>query len=200
MLKTIGGERLQYTTTKWYAYEANRLKYNINNLNKIFPGRNYITGEDIVDHIAYCKHGCFLLLEEMRELKKKLKILEDRVRSGQWINKNTAAVCRLTSNNIDIFYNNVSNIPKLIEFTNLVHEDVYISYFYNTNPNIYLPDPKTPQFPNLPRQSINIKDEKKIIHLIEDTIPYLSILEKYHMNIYKLISYCNEGLEKIIAR
>ena len=144
MLKTVGGERLEYATTKWYKYELNKLKYNISNIKKIFPGRNYISGEDIIDYVSYCKHGCFLLLEEMRELKKKLKILEDKVRSGQWINKNTAAVCRLTSNNIDIFSNSISNIQKLIEFTNLVHEDIYISYFYNTNPSIYLPDPKTP--------------------------------------------------------
>ena len=44
MFKTSGGERLQYATQKWYQYEANRLKHNINDFNKLFPGRK------IIDH------------------------------------------------------------------------------------------------------------------------------------------------------
>ena len=200
MLKTIEGGRLEYTSTRWYAYEVNKLVHNIDSLDKIFPGRRYISGEDIIDYISYCKHGCFLLLEEMREMKKKLRMIEERVRAGQWLNKNTASVCRLTSDNINIFFDSVNNIQKLAEFTNLIHEDVYVSYFYNTFPNIYLPDPKVPQFPNFPRQSVDTKNEKKIKHLLVDTIPYLNVLEKYHMNIYKLVSYCNEGLDKLLLK
>lgn len=200
MLKITGGERIQYTQSKWYQYEANRLRYNKTNIEKIFITRKYISGEDIVEYIVWSKYGAFLLLEEIREMKKKLRLLEDRIKSGIWLNKKTASICKLTSENLDIFYNNISNIDKMEEFTNLIHDDIYKSYFYNNIPNIYLPDPKTPQFPNLPRYSALIKESDKIIKLIENTIPYLNVLEKYHGNVYKLVSYCNEGLDKILSK
>ena len=73
MFKTLGGDRETHVSSRWYEYETNRLVHNIDKIKTYFPGRTYISGEDIVDYIAYCKYGCFLLLNELREMKKKLK-------------------------------------------------------------------------------------------------------------------------------
>lgn len=200
MLRSVDGEKKTYTTSKWYTYEANRILHNLNKLETFFPGRMYISGEDIVEYISYCKYGCFLLLDELRDLKKKLKMIEDKVRSGAWINKDTAAISKLTSNTIDIFINNITVVSKLVELSNLIHENLYMSYFYVSNPTIYLPDPKPPQLPPLSRETVNIKDTKGIERLIKDTIPYLNSLEHYHMSIYKLINHTNMGIDKLLTR
>uniref|UniRef100_A0A6C0LHU2 Uncharacterized protein n=1 Tax=viral metagenome TaxID=1070528 RepID=A0A6C0LHU2_9ZZZZ len=200
MFKVEGGGEKVYTSKEWYQYEANRLIHNTKNIKNTFPGRSYINAEDIVDHIAYCKYGCFLLLEELRHLKKKLKIIEDQIKNGFWIKKDTASVSKLTSDNINLFIDNITNITKLNEFTTLIHEDIYMSYFFTTRPNIFLPDPKVPNLPPLPRQTVNIDNKDNIISLIKDTIPYLNILEKYHMSVYRLISAVSEGLEDVITR
>lgn len=200
MLKSTGRERVTYTTSKWYSYEANRIIQNINKIENIFSNRTYISAEDIVEHIAYCKYGCYLLLDELRELKKKLKSIEDKVRSGAWVNQDTASISKLTSGNIDVFINNITNISKLTELTNIIHEDLYISYFYVSFPSIYLPEPKSPQLPALPRESLNIKDKKRIEDMIKETIPYLNTLEQYHMSVYKLISNTNQGLDRILSK
>ena len=200
MLKMIGGDKTLYTSTRWYKYSANTLIQNIDRISTVFPGRLYIASDDIVDNIAYCKYGCFLLLGELKDLKKKLKSIEDKVKSGNWINKNTASISKLTSENIDIFINNITNIAKLKELSELIHEDIYISYFYISYPNIYLPEPKPPILPPLPRESISIKNTKELKCLIKDTIPYLEVLEKYHMDMYRLVNATNGGLEKILSR
>ena len=200
MLKVMGGDRSIYTSTKWYKYEANRLLQNIDRISSIIPGRQYISGEDIVEHISYCKYGCFLLLTELRDLKKKLRSIEDKIKSGAWINKNTAAISKLTSENIDLFINNITNIAKLKELSELIHEDIYISYFYVSYPNIYLPEPKSPILPPLPRESVSIKNKKELKCLINETIPYLEILERYHMDMYRLVNTTNGGLEKILSK
>ena len=198
--KIIGGDKMVYTTSKWYKYEANRLIYNIKNIDKYILDREYISAEDIVDYISYCKYGCFLLLSDLREFKKKLRVIENKIRTGAWVNKQSASISKLTSDNINIFIDNITNISKLKELSELIFEDIYMSYFYSVNPNIYLPDPKPPVLPPLSRETINIKNSKELVSMIKDTIPYLEILEKYHMDLYKLINLTNAGLEKIIRR
>ena len=75
-----------------------------------------------------------------------------------------------------------------------------MAYFFTTMPSVYLPEPKVPQLPALPRQTINVKDKNAVIKLIKETIPYLNILEKYHVAVYRLISHANESLDRIITR
>jgi hypothetical protein len=73
-----------------------------------------------------------------------------------------------------------------------------MSYFVNTMPNIRLTEPKVPHFPIKPQESINISDTTKIEKLINNTISYLSLLEKYHSSVTKLVTEVNNGLDKLL--
>ena len=189
-----------HVSSKWYKYEANRLIQNYKNFDEFFPNRKYISSEDIIEHVSYCRYGCHLLLTELRSLKKKLKIIEEQIKNGFWVKKNTASISSLTSYNIDRFIDDISSVNKLKELSDIIHENLYISYFFTTLPNIYLPDPRIPTLPQIPKETVNINDKDNIIKLITNTIPYLNVLETYHMIMYNLILNCNQGLEKIISK
>ena len=196
---TGGSSELTYNMNKWYKYEAKVLLQNLEKINTIFPGKNYISSEDIIDHIVYSKHGAYVLLDNLRGLKKRLREIENKVKTGKWNSKYSAGLSKLNSENIDSFINDISNVQKLEKLNNLIHEDLYMAYFVTTYPNVKLTEPKVPHFPFLPRESVSIDNIDKLTKLIDNTLPYLNILEKFHSAMTKLSIEINSGLDKLIS-
>tara|TARA_B110000908_G_C10259965_1_gene458450 strand:+ start:1796 stop:2446 length:651 start_codon:yes stop_codon:yes gene_type:complete len=194
-----GGGDMTYTLNKWYRYEAIVLLQNLDKINTIFPGKLYLSAEDIIEHIVYSKHGAYVLLENLRGLKKRLREIENKIKTGKWNSKYTAGLSKLNSENIDTYINDISNIHKLELLNNLIHEDLYMAYFVNSYPNIKLTEPKLPHFPLLPRESVSVNNKDRIKKLINNSMSYLSSMEKFHSSMTKLSIEVNSGLDKIIS-
>lgn len=188
-----------FSTTNWYRYEAKRLIANIDTIEENFTDKKYISAEDIIDHVTYCKYGCHLLMDALRNLKRRLKDIEDQIKSGKWLNDKYTAVPRLSSTHVEFSINHITEIYVLSNISELIHNDLYKSYFIHKLPNIELTQAKVPHFPILPKESVSIKEKEKVIKLINDTIPYLNILEIFHNNLTKLINQTNRGLEQLLT-
>jgi hypothetical protein len=196
---TGGANEIVYTLNKWYRYESKVLLQNLDRLETIFPGKMYISAEDIVEHIVYSKHGAYILLENLRGLKKRLREIENKIKTGKWNNKYTAGLSKLNSENIDMYINDIANVNKLETLNNLIHEDLYMTYFVNTYPNVKLTEPKLPHFPLLPRESVPIANKDRVKKLINDMMDYLSSIERFHSSMTKLSIEVNSGLDKLIS-
>lgn len=194
-----GDEDKVYTMCKWYAYDAKVMLQNIDSIQNQFPGREYLSAEDIVEHVVYGKNGCYVLLDNLRGLKKRLRELEIRIKNGKWNSRYTAGLSKLNSENIDMYIDDISNTHKLETMNHLIHEDLYMTYFVKVYPNVNLPEPKIPHFSHLPRESVSIKNTKKVEKLIKDSIPYLTMLEQFHGAMAKLLIQLNKGLDKLIS-
>ena len=199
MIRIEGGKKK--ASCKWYQYEAQRLADYFDETNA-FDGKNHISAEDVIENIVYGTYGCFDLLDSLKLMKTRMKIIEDQITNGKWLTTHSASLPSFLSNKMDMFISNITNTKKLEQLGTLIQEDLYSSYFVHVVPNIVLSEPILPKFPKLPVQTYpNKKDNyKKIKKLIEDTIPYLEVLEKYHHKFFDLISETNAGLEAIISR
>lgn len=191
-------QRLSYNMSSWYKYEANVLLENINEIESKFPGHKYLSAEDIIEYIAYSKHGAYILLDNLRGLQKRLREIEARIKNGKWQKRMTAGLSKLNSENIISFIDDITNVHKLEKLSDLIHEDIYMSYFVGSMSNIKLTEPKVPHFPSYPRRSVRIDNREDLKKLINEIISYLNILERYHTSITKLIIECNAGLDKIL--
>jgi len=205
MLKTeyngnIFGKKSQLNTSiNWYRYEAKRLIANIEKISEFFPNKKYISADDMIEHIVYCKYGCHVLLESLRHMKRRVKELEDHIKNGKWINNNSVSLSRLSIHNIEHAIENISNRNIIFNFIDAIHNDFYKSYFLNTIPNIELSEAKIPHFPILPRETVLVEDKEKIKKMIEETIPYLNVIEILHNNTSKLIEQVNFGIEVLLS-
>jgi len=193
-------ENVIYNMSKWYKYATNVLIQNIDRLSDIFPGKKYISAEDIIEYIVYGKNGAYILLYKLRGLQKRLRLVEDKIKNGSWVNKYGAGLSKLNSENIDYFINDITKVSHLERLTSLIHEDVYMAYFINTMPDIRLTEPKVPHFPTKAKESVKITDLEEVKHLINNIVPYLTVLEKYHAAITKLVNEANNGLDKLLLR
>lgn len=190
---------ISYNISRWYKYEATVILENIDEISERFPGKKYLSAEDIIEDIAYSKHGSYVLLENLRGLKKRLREIENKAKTGKWNSRYSAGLAKLNSENIDLYINDITNVAKLETLNNLIHEDLYMSYFIKTYPNIRLTEPKVPHFPSLPRFSTSIDKKKEVRKLIEETIPYLTVLERFHSAMTKLAIEVNTGMDKLIS-
>ena len=194
-----GQQNLSYNISKWYKYEASVMLENLDDISNRFTGKKYLSAEDIIENIAYSKHGAYILLENLRGLKKRLREIENKIRTGKWTSRYTASLAKLNSENIDTYINDITNIAKLETLNNLIHEDLYMCYFLKAYPNIKLTEPRVPHFPQLPRNSVVISNKKDVRKLIEDSMPYLNVLEQFHSAMTKLAIETIAGLDKVIA-
>jgi hypothetical protein len=192
-----GGDTKYISLNKWYQYEAHRIIENADRADQLFRGRKYISAEDIVDHIVYGKYGAYILVRSMRSLKKLLEKIENKIVHGLWKNTAGIIISKLTSHAIDTYIDDLTPIS-LEKLSNSIQEDLYLAYFHKTYPDIITPEPKMPAFPPLPTVHISINDPVKIKQLVEDILPYINMLEKYHSALYDLIASVVDGLQIII--
>jgi hypothetical protein len=197
--KLLGKKYQLNSSINWYRYEAKRLIVNIEKISEIFPNKKYIGANDIIEHIVYCKYGCHVLLENLRKMKRRVKELEDQIKNGKWINNNSVSLSNVSTSNIENVIENISNRNYISGITSAIHNDFYKSYFLNTIPNIELSEAKIPHFPILPRETVLIEDKEKVKKMIEETIPYLNVLEILHNNTSKLIEQVNFGIEVLLT-
>lgn len=183
----IGG--VDYSVSGWSRYVVDKRKAEFDISEKspaeAYPGRTIVGGDDVVEVLT--QNSKELLVKALKLLS---QILEEY--DPDLTETNSLTLSNLTPESIQYLIENTEDLsdPNTLEELN---DDLSTLASNIREP---LPSITQPIFPPLPTRKIETKNEKPLLRLEADTVPYTETLEKYQAEIASRINTVVELLKK----
>ncbi len=169
----------------WYRYACLRLLERMGEMPTIFHGKDFVSCEDIIEHVIYeDPKACTSFVEAWRCFTNTISNVEESIVSGKW--KNKTRISGVSSSMFRDHRNLIHRVKNLDIMVHWISNDIYHDYGMYGDASVAIYPPKRPLV-EMPSLAARVTNEPKLREVIEASIPYLLALEDYHIQISSML-------------
>lgn len=180
-------------TTKWYEYAIKKLVYDIDNIHKLFPDKEYVSGDDILAYITTGEYGATHLIQLLKTVIGYLNIVEKQIIDGKWSKPYGVKIPKTLYFNINIGIFRIHKLSSLVTLLNVLYDDLYTAFFQWDNPDMEQNKPDLfakymVEYPTDFDRGIKLSEKNLLKDLLLRLIPYANSLELVHKDLINIIT------------